>query len=423
MSGTGRLRDGHSSPSPKGGPDRSTPGDFRRDRLEGLLTAGLAIFSEHEVGGVLQRVTDAARDLVGARYAALGLLNPEGSSFTQFVTSGMSGAEQAGITKPPRARGLLDVVIRERKPILTAEVNRHPERYGFPPHRQRTKSFLEVPVAARGQAFGNLYVTEKIGADGFDVADERIAALLARKAAVAVENAQLLERLHDFQASRDRFYAMMNHELRNALTGVYGWLDLLVRNKKNAAPPAVVQAFTAAEQSVQLLNDLLDLSRLEAGRFEIKAGDIAAEAILAEALRAVEPMAQAAGVRLDIPAADRRIPARTDLKRVRQILVNLLRNAIQHSPREEAVGVAMRADDTTLWFSISDRGPGIDVERQKHLFDAYAGVSQERPGTGLGLTLSRRLAQLLGGDLGVQSQVGQGATFVLTVARFLGGRG
>lgn len=76
-------------------------------------------------------------------------------------------------------------------------------------------------------------------------------------------------------------------------------------------------------------------------------------------------------MRLEISAADRRTPARTDLKRVRQILVNLLRNAIQHSPREEAVGVAMRVDDTTLWFSISDRGPGIDVERQKHLFDAY----------------------------------------------------
>jgi signal transduction histidine kinase len=419
--GPGRSQDASYLP---GGRDRRAAGSSRdRDRFDRLLNAGLAIFSEHELETVLQRVADAARDVVGARYAAVGVLDSEGSSLAQFVTSGLSDAERARIAQLPGGRGLLGVVMRERRPIRTADVNRHPDRYGFPPHHPPMTSFLGVPIVARDHVFGQLYLTEKIGADQFNAEDERIATLLARKAAVAVENAQLLEQLRAFQASRDRFYAMMNHELRNALTGVYGWLDLVVRGKKSTAPPAVVQAFVAAEQSVQLLNDLLDLSRLEAGRFEIKAGDIAAEAILAEALCAVEPLAEAGGVRLEIPPIDPRTPARTDAKRVRQILVNLLRNAIQHSPPEEAVRVAMDADDTALSFSISDRGPGIDVERQKHLFDAYAGVSQERPGTGLGLTLSRRLAQLLGGDLGVQSQIGQGATFVLTVARFFGGRG
>ncbi len=407
-----------------GGRDRRAPGSSRdRDRFDRLLNAGLAIFSEHELEAVLQRVADAAREVVGARYAAIGVLDPEGSSLAQFVTSGLSDAERARIGRLPGGRGLLGVVMRERRPIRTADVNRHPDRYGFPPHHPPMTSFLGVPIVARGQVFGQLYVTEKIGADQFDAEDERIATLLARKAAVAVENAQLLERLRAFQASRDRFYAMMNHELRNALTGVYGWLDLMVRDKKRAVSPAVVQAFAAAEQSVQLLNDLLDLSRLDAGRLEVAAREATADAILAEALQTVEPMAQAAGVRLETPDVGPRTPARTDPKRVRQILVNLLRNAIQHSPPQEAVRVAMGADDTALSFSISDRGPGIDADRQRNLFDAYGSVSQERAGTGLGLTLSRRLARLLGGDLDVQSQAGRGATFVLTVARFIGGSG
>ncbi|HEU5261782.1 MAG TPA: GAF domain-containing sensor histidine kinase [Gemmatimonadales bacterium] len=395
----------------------------QHDRFERLLAAGLAIFSEHELEVVLQRVTDAARDVVGARYAALGVLNPEGTSLTRFVTSGLSHAERARIGELPRGRGLLGLVIREARAIRTADINRHPQRYRFPPHHPLMKSFLGVPIVARDRVFGNLYVTEKVGADEFDAEDERIAVLLAKQAAVAVENAQLLERLREFQASRDRFYAMMNHELRNALTGVYGWLDLSVRGRKSAAPPAVVQAFAAAEQSVQLLNDLLDLSRLEAGRFEVTAQEAAVEAILGEALQSVEPMAQAAGVQLEIPDMRPRTPARTDPKRVRQILVNLLRNAIQHSPSADAVRVTMGADDTLVSFSISDRGPGIDAEQQKNLFDAYTSVSQERAGTGLGLTLSRRLARLLGGDLQVQSRAGHGATFVLSVARYIGARG
>lgn len=404
----------------RSGRDRRAPERSRqRDRLERLITAGLAIFSEHDLEAVLQRVADAARDIVGARYAALGVLNSEGTSFTRLVTSGLSAAARARIGELPRGRGLLGLVIREARPIRTADINRHPERYGFPPHHPPMKSFLGVPIVARDRVFGNLYVTEKVGADEFDAEDERVAALLAKNAAVAVENAQLLERLREFQASRDRFYAMMNHELRNALTGVYGWLDLVVRSKKGAAPPAVVQAFAAAEQSVQLLNDLLDLSRLEAGRFEVVPQEAAMEAILAEAVQTVEPLAQAAGVRLEIPDMGPRTPARTDPKRARQILVNLLRNAIQHSPPQDAVRVVMGADDTALSFSISDRGPGIDADQQKNLFDAYSSVSQERAGTGLGLTLSRRLARLLGGDVKVQSQAGQGATFLLSLARYL----
>ncbi|HYL55605.1 MAG TPA: GAF domain-containing sensor histidine kinase [Gemmatimonadales bacterium] len=391
----------------------------QRDRFERLLTAGLAIFAEHELQAVLQRVADAARDVVGARYAALGVLNEAGTGLAQFVSSGLSEAERARIGPLPQGRGLLGLVIRERRPIRTADITRHPGRYGFPPHHPPMKSFLGVPIELRDRVFGNLYLTEKVGADEFDAEDERIAVFLARKAGVAVENARLLERLREFQSSRDRFYAMMNHELRNALTGVYGWLDLLVRRDKGAAPPAALEALAAAEQTVQLLHDMLDLSRLDAGRVEVKVQDSMAEAMLAEALHSVTPLAEPAAVRLDAPALDLRTPMRTDPKRVRQILVNLLRNAIQHSPADEVVRVGFDADDSLVSFSVIDRGSGIDEERQRQLFDAYSQVSEERAGTGLGLTLSRRLARLLGGDLQVQSRSGHGATFTLAIPRFM----
>src|SRR5439155_12993250 len=132
----------------------------------------------------------------------------------------------------PRGHGLLGAVIREGKPIRSADINRHPQRYGFPPHHPPMRSFLGVPVQGRagaagmdepGRVFGNLYLTEKVDAEEFDAEDEAIAVLLASQAAVAIENAQLLGQVRAMPRQRDPFFAMMNHELRNALTGVYGW--------------------------------------------------------------------------------------------------------------------------------------------------------------------------------------------------------
>ncbi len=245
-----------------------------RRRFEALLSAGVAIFSEHSLERVLQQIVDSAREVVGARYAALGVLAADRETLSQFVTSGLSPAERERIGDPPRGRGLLGLVIREPKPVRSADINRHPKRYGFPPHHPPMKSFLGVPIRSRGKVFGNLYLTEKIGAKQFNAEDEAITVLLAAHAAVAVENA----RLHDeserlvgqvraMQRQRDLFFAMMNHELRNALTAVYGWAERLVRGKSpEAAAQAAQEVYEGAGLTITLLNNFLDLTRLDAGK-------------------------------------------------------------------------------------------------------------------------------------------------------------
>src|SRR6266498_5571695 len=162
-----------------------------RERFERLLAAGVAIFSRHDLDHVLQAVVDAAREVVGAKYAALGVLGEDRETLVQFVTSGLDEAARKRIGDLPRGRGLLGHVIREAKPIRTADINRHAERYGFPPHHPPMTSFLGVPVKGRVGVFGNLYLTEKIDAPEFNAEDEAIAILLASQAAVAVENARL----------------------------------------------------------------------------------------------------------------------------------------------------------------------------------------------------------------------------------------
>src|SRR5712691_4415028 len=395
-----------------------------RERFERLLAAGIAIFSSHDLEHVLQEVVDAARDVVGARYAALGVLGDDRETLVQFVTSGLDEAVRKKIGDLPRGRGLLGHVIREAKPIRTADINRHPERFGFPPHHPPMKSFLGVPVTGRGGAFGNLYLTEKIDAAEFDAEDETIAVLLASQAAVAVENArlygeseQLVGQIRAMQRQRDLFFAMMNHELRNALTGVYGWAERLVRRKSpEISEQAAREVYEAADHTIVLLNNFLDLMRLDAGKVRPVFRDVEVRGALQRAISTSEPAATAKRVRLGLRVNGTAATLRTDPMRLEQILLNLLTNAIRHSPDGGAIEVSANPESAHTMFAVIDHGPGVPPELRERIFEPFERFDPHSGlGTGLGLPVSRRLAAALGGSLTVEETPGGGATFILKI--------
>jgi len=397
-----------------------------RRRFESLLSAGVAIFSEHSLERVLQQIVDSAREVVEARYAALGVLGPDRKTLSQFVTSGLSQTERERIGDLPRGRGLLGLVIREPQPIRSADINLHPQRYGFPPHHPPMRSFLGVPIRSRGEVFGNLYLTEKIGAKEFDVEDEAITVLLAAHAAVAVENA----RLHDesqrlvgqvkaMQRQRDLFSAMMNHELRNALTGVYGWAQRLVRgHAPEQHARAAREVYEGAERTITLLNNFLDLTRLDAGKVRPVWQDVDVVTPVQRAMASVEPAAEAKQVRLLTEYSNGPATLRTDPVRLEQILVNLLSNAVRHSPEGETVAVRVEQGSSEVWFRVVDHGPGVPPELRAGIFEPFERFDPHSGlGTGLGLPVSRRLAEVMGGRLAVENTVGTGATFTLVLPR------
>ncbi len=388
-----------------------------RERFERLLAAGVAIFSRHDLDHVLQEVVDAAREVVGARYAALGVLGEDRASLVQFVTSGIDSEARTRIGDLPRGRGLLGYVIREAKPIRTADLNRHPQRYGFPPHHPPMTSFLGVPVKSQGGVFGNLYLTEKIGAAEFDDEDEAIAVLLASQAAVAVENAGLLGQIRTMQRQRDLFFAMMNHELRNALTGVYGWAERLVRRKTpEISEQAAREVYEAADHTIVLLNNFLDLMRLDAGKVRPVFRDVEVRGALQRAISTSEPAATAKRVRLELRVNGTAATLRTDPMRLEQILLNLLTNAIRHSPDGGAIEVSANPESAHTMFAVIDHGPGVPPELRERIFEPFERFDPHSGlGTGLGLPVSRRLAAALGGSLTVEETPGGGATFNLKI--------
>ena len=388
-----------------------------RERFERLLAAGVAIFSRHDLDHVLQEVVDAAREVVGARYAALGVLGEDRASLVQFVTSGIDSEARTRIGDLPRGRGLLGYVIREAKPIRTADLNRHPQRYGFPPHHPPMTSFLGVPVKSQSGVFGNLYLTEKIGAAEFDDEDEAIAVLLASQAAVAVENAGLLGQIRTMQRQRDLFFAMMNHELRNALTGVYGWAERLVRRKTpEISEQAAREVYEAADHTIVLLNNFLDLMRLDAGKVRPVFRDVEVRGALQRAISTSEPAATAKRVRLELRVNGTAATLRTDPMRLEQILLNLLTNAIRHSPDGGAIEVSANPESAHTMFAVIDHGPGVPPELRERIFEPFERFDPHSGlGTGLGLPVSRRLAAALGGSLTVEETRGGGATFILKI--------
>jgi signal transduction histidine kinase len=162
-------------------------------RLRAVLDAAIAVTSELSIEAVLQRIVEAAAELTGAKYAALGVIDQAGTGLENFVTTGMNQETIRAIGDLPRGRGILGVLIRDQKPLRLAEIGADPHSVGFPANHPPMKSFLGVPILLRGVAYGNLYLTEKAERDEFTEEDQEIVQLLAAQAAVAIENARLYE--------------------------------------------------------------------------------------------------------------------------------------------------------------------------------------------------------------------------------------
>ncbi len=162
-------------------------------RLRRLIDVGRSLVSELDPEAVLHEVVSVARELTGARYAALGILDEERKELERFIYLGIDEETRAVIGDLPRGRGVLGLLVEDPKPLRLKQVGEHPRSYGFPAGHPPMSNFLGVPIIIRGEAFGNLYLTEKV-ADDFNEADEQAVTILAEWAAIAIDNARLYAR-------------------------------------------------------------------------------------------------------------------------------------------------------------------------------------------------------------------------------------
>lgn len=418
-------------------------------RLHDLHEAGLAVTSDLDLSELLNRVAEEARKLTGAAYGALGVLNSERTGLSQFITSGMSEEEAARMGPLPTGHGLLGAVIRDGKAIRLQRAAEDSRARGVPPGHPEPTSFLGVPVQVRDQVIGNLYLINKEGGVPFSEQDETIVKMLAAQAAVAIENARLFEESERLLAelaaahrARNRLHAYVNHDLRNALHGVSLWAERLEQGARGATGPFTPEEgaeiarkiLRGSGHALRLVRDVLDLARLEEGRLQTWPRRVVVSDLIEAAIDTISPEAERREVELLFEPEDPRLELVADPDRVLQITLNLLSNAVKFSSAGSLVRLGSESGNGTPegesdgrfdagWVSIwvQDQGPGIapeDLERAWGEFQQVNPRDSER-GTGIGLALSRQLAEHMGGALTVESEVGRGSRFTLRMPRGL----
>jgi PAS domain S-box-containing protein len=274
------------------------------------------------------------------------------------------------------------------------------------------KSVIFAPVLWQGRGLGAIWV----GRDHVSSFSEKEIALLrtfADQAAIAIENARL-------SRVKSEFLASMSHELRTPLNSIIGFARLVMRRSQETLEPKqyenLEKILASGQHLLTMINTVLDLSKIEAGRVELRPDEVQVAPVLEQCLRTVEPLVKADAVTL-VKELDGALPAMyVDEEKLRQIVINLLANAAKFTARG-SIRLQASASNGSVAIAVADTGIGIAPDKLDVIFEEFrqagAGATREYGGTGLGLTIARRLARLMGGDIGVESTLGSGSRFTL----------
>ncbi|CAN5675163.1 hypothetical protein BH23CHL8_BH23CHL8_22670 [soil metagenome] len=369
-----------------------------RARLAALDAATVAIAQELSLERVLQLIVDSVRPLVGAGYAALGILDQAGR-MDRFITSGVSDESRRAIGHPPRGLGLLGVIIREARSLRVDDLAADPRAAGFPSHHPPMTTFLGVPVRVEGRAVGNLYLTEKDGGRVFTVEDERLVETFARHAGLAIHNARMHEELRQMAVlqERERIAQDLHDGTIQSLYAVSLSLEDTVEalaTDPDAAALRVDRAIDSLHATIRQIREfIMGLDADARATVDLLAGLAeVAEEFERSTLIAVE-LETEPGVLMD--------PDET------LQLIQLTREAMSNVARHAGASrVTVRVEERhdRLRLSIIDDGHGFDPG------------SATLPGHH-GLTNMRARAESLGGTLAIQSSAGQGTRVVFEMVR------
>ena len=323
----------------------------------------MILASELSLEAVLLRIVELAVDLTDARYGALGVLTPDGRLIEEFITVGISPEDRAALGEPPTGHGLLGALITEARPLRIPDISADPRSFGFPPNHPPMKSLLGAPVAGRGKVFGNIYLTDKQGAETFDEEDERVLVVLATQAAIAVENARVrdesehksreLQRLQVVE-ERERIGKELHDGVIQSLFAVGMSLQGLAAASSD---PEMARRLEGAVEDVDhAIRDLRNYI------FGLRPG-ILADRQLDEALK---EMASEFGSRTGVvTVVDVDGAAAAELASRAGDVVQLAREALSNVGRHGAATtcrVSLRRGDAGLFLEIDDDGRGFDAD-------------------------------------------------------------
>jgi PAS domain S-box-containing protein len=402
--------------------------------VETLHRIGQSLAAELDLETVVQDVTDAATELTAAQFGAFfyNVVGEAGEAYTLYTISGVPREEFSRFPMP-RATRVFAPTFHNEGVVRSDDITRDPRyghmapHHGMPAGHLPVTSYLAVPVVSHaGNVLGGLFFGHS-EPGVFSERHERLAVGIAGWASVAMDNARLFQAEQNARAEAERanrvksdFLATMSHELRTPLNAMMGYADLLLAGIPEPIPPAagrkVERIGISARHLLGLIEEILTFSRLEAGEERVEAAPVDLGALLEEVMALTEPLAAARGLLFTVHAPALPESMESDARKIRQVLINVLGNAIKFTDSGEvSLGVETVGGD--VLFRVADTGLGIAPEHLESIFEpfwqAHGGSTRTAGGTGLGLSVTRRLARLMGGDVVASSEAGRGSTFVV----------
>jgi len=414
--------------------------------LELLNSTGSALASTRDLGSLLQVATDAASGIAGARFGAFfyhGKLG-EGPKFSLYTVSGGTANEFQSFGEP-QATALFGAGFRGAGLVRSSDIGEAagdgpaPPQFGMLSGQPVVKSYLSVPVtAASGEAIGTMFFGHP-EPGVFTERTERIVRGIAAQAAVALDNTRLYEAARQAAEERkvlleserearaeaerssqmkDEFLATLSHELRTPLSAILGWAQVLRRGGKDEADRqrGLQTIERNARSQAQLIEDLLDMSRITSGKVLLDIQTLAPAGFLDAAIETVRPAADAKNIRLEKRYDPDPGMIAGDPARLQQVVWNLLSNAIKFTPRDGQVIIELARRDDSVLITVRDTGAGIKPEFITHVFERFrqadASMTRRHGGLGLGLSIVKHLIEQHGGTVRAESPgEGMGSSF------------
>ncbi|MDQ3487838.1 MAG: ATP-binding protein, partial [Acidobacteriota bacterium] len=406
--------------------------------LELLNDSGKLLAAKLDLESLVQAVTDAATQLSGAQFGSF-FYNTTDEKGDSFVLYTLSGAPREAFEKfgQPRATALFGPTFRGEAPIRVGDVLKDPRygtmapHHGMPKGHLPVRSYLAVPVRSRsGEVIGGLFFGHA-EPDVFTERAERLMVGIAAQAGIAIDNARLYEAaqraaeerkvlLENERAARtaaermssikDEFLATLSHELRTPLNAILGWAQVL-RSGGTKDPQDLFKGLETIERNArvqtQLIEDLLDMSRITSGKLRLDIQAIMPIAFIEAAIETVKPSADAKGLRLEKFLDPSAGPISGDPGRLQQVVWNLLSNAIKFTPKGGKIQVLLERVNSHVEMTVTDTGIGIKPELIPHLFERFrqgdASTTRHYGGLGLGLSIVESLVELHGGTVAIKS--------------------